>query len=333
MKFFRNMLLAACVVASSVTAMAQNEKMVVYLSDGTSQAISASDIDHVEFSTNSTVPADAKFQLSVTDVHSLYCTFNAVPAEGVGTYNVMYDLKSVYDQFDSEAALVAEDINLYKQWAQSYQMTFADLLKAVLLTGNAKQLITGICPGKDYKLWAYGLDTEGNQTTSVTAIDFTIPAVKNRISNTIEVTLSENADGVPTATYTPDDTTRYYLSGSVPESATDQEIEDAINSNMSNAIGNYMMQGYSASDAIKALCDKGEITSTLSSAAAGKNYYAVAAYLNEEGAVCSAIFKKKYTGVNNAGTSSVKSTSNAFSKANKDKQLRIEGLRLVRLPR
>ena len=129
MKFFRNMLLAACVAASSATAMAQNEKMVVYLSDGTSQAISASDIDHVEFSTNSTVPADAKFQLSVTDVHSLYCTFNAVPAEGVGTYNVMYDLKSVYDQFDSEAALVAEDINLYKQWAQSYQMTFADLLK------------------------------------------------------------------------------------------------------------------------------------------------------------------------------------------------------------
>ena len=43
-------------------------------------------------------------------------------------------------------------------------------------------------------------------------------------------------------------------------------------------------------------CDKGVSDQAFSSATSGTKYYAVAAFLNSEGAVCSKIFKKEFTG-------------------------------------
>lgn len=252
----------AAMLAAATGASAQTEKMVVYLSDGTTQAIPTAEIDHVEFAT-AAAPTDKPISIALNEAHALHAYITATAPASVGTYMVMYDTKQTYDSYANEAAVVADDVNYLTQYASYYGSTLAAVLKNILVSGTSKQLITGILPGTAYTVWAYGMDTSATQTTGLTTFTFTAPAVE-KISNTIDVVIGQGSDGYPTATFTPDDATLYYVSGSISSQYSDEQIEAAINSSMSNGIGNYLQQSQTVDAAIADLCDKGNVTNTLS---------------------------------------------------------------------
>ncbi len=306
---FRHMALAALLATAAGTAQAQTNYMVVHLNNGTTQRVKASDIDHVEFTTTNTPSTEKPVTLNVTETHPLYARYTSSAPTSLGTYLVMYDQKSVFSGYRTDDEVVAADLKLMEQAAAQYGMTREEFLKAYLETGDSQttMLITGIVPNRAYTLWGYGMTEAGERTSGITTLEFTTPAV-TYIDNTIAIDINTNSDGYPQATFTPDDETLPFMSGYVPATATDQEIEDAMNASISNGIGNYFMYNMTIDDFLEQQCDKGVSDQAFSSSTSGTKYYAVAAFLNSEGAVCSKIFKKEFTGGAVSTTSTAPST-------------------------
>ncbi len=298
----RNLLLGAC-VAFSASAFAQTENMLVHLKDGSVQRFSVDQVDSVSFSSSSSDEKDV-LNMKVDEVGQLFAAFSAKPESSVGTYNIMYLSKSEYDQYQSEDDVVADDLLYFSQYAQYYGMSLSSFLSAILYTGDVSDYVIGIIPNEDYVIWGYGMDTSGNLTTPFRKLTFhTLPVEKKDGNIAINVTYA--TDGTPTVKFTPDDTSRSYISGFVADTLSDSYIVDLINQDTSNNLYDYISGDSSLSDGVAALTDKGERTVQLSGSSAGESYYAVAAYVSDGGAIESELCKERIV-VPSSSTSSVK---------------------------
>ncbi len=284
----RNLILGAC-VAFSASAFAQTENMLVHLKDGTVQRFSVDQVDSVSFSSASADEKDV-LNMKIDEVAQLYAAFSANPESGVGTYNIMYLSKAEYDQYESDEAVVADDLVFFSQYAQYYGMSLSSFLSQVLYNGSMSDFVTGIAPDEDYVIWGYGMDTNGKLTTPMRKLTFhTLPVEKKE--GKLDINVAYATDGTPQITFTPDDTNRAYISGFVPDTLSDSDIVLLMNQSTSNSLYDYISGESSVSDALKDLADYGVRNVELSGVTAGASYYAVAAYVSNGGAVESNLYK------------------------------------------
>lgn len=285
----RNLFLSAC-VAFSATAFAQSENMLVHLKDGSVQRFSVDQVDSVSFSSSSSSTEKDVLNMKIDEVGQLFATFSAKPESSVGTYNIMYLSKAEYERYKSDDDVVADDLLYFTQLGQYYGMSLSSVLSQVLYSGDVSDWVTGIVPDDDYVVWGYGMDTNGNLTTPFHKLTFhTLPVEQKGGKVGIDVTY--DTDGTPNITFTPDDNSRAYISGFVPDTLSDADILTAIHQSVSNSLYDYLSGEQSVSDAKKALTDQGVRSVQLSGATAGSSYYAVAAYVSDGCAVESDLCK------------------------------------------
>lgn len=321
-KTLRHLALAT-LVATTGMAHAQTQNMVIVKKDGTQLKFNVAQVDSVKFKQIAD-EAQGTVNLKIDSAHPYYLQVSTKPQD-LGTYNLMYLGKDEYT-YATDAACVADDLAYYQQLASYYNMTLADVLSQVLLSDATTEYVGPILPGDEVVVWAYGMDaTNGAQTSPFEKFTATAPTVPVG-SGTVSVAV----DG-SNVVFTPDNDSRYYCFGLVPNSYTDQDVTDNMMAYLGETIVNGLYDGSDAQTTIAEQCAKGKYSiasSDLGVDGEVSGYDAVAVYVNEEGVPCSAISRCSLENLSTT-TSSVKGIGFSTTKAHLFQQVKPQ-LRIVR---
>ncbi|MBQ2873729.1 MAG: hypothetical protein IJE85_00365 [Bacteroidales bacterium] len=172
--------------------------------------LSACDRPDPEVPEEPVVP-EYEFLLDVSDVTSTSCRFSVTPADETMTYVVMLVDKASYDEYENEFKYQDSDLEWFERKAMEEGLTLEDWLAGFLKKGKFEGEESGLMPGENYYLYAYGLDYQGYFTTGVTKVEFSTPEIPmTDVSFTIEVKdiglTSAKVDVTPS-----DDKARYFV--------------------------------------------------------------------------------------------------------------------------
>lgn len=172
--------------------------------------LSACDKPEPEVPEEPVVP-DYEFLLDVSDVTSTSCRFSVTPADEAMTYVVMLVDKASYDEYENEFKYQDSDLEWFERKAMEEGLTLEGWLAGFLKKGKFEGEESGLMPGENYYLYAYGLDYQGYFTTGVTKVEFSTPEIPmTDVSFTIEVKdiglTSAKVDVTPS-----DDKARYFV--------------------------------------------------------------------------------------------------------------------------
>lgn len=153
----------------------------------------------------------ADFVLAVSDITSVSCNFSVIPADDQMSYVVMLVEKSEFDDFEDEYKYQDSDLEWFERKAMEEGLTLEGWLAGFLKKGKFEGEESGLMPGENYYLYAYGLDYQGYFTTGVTKVEFSTPEIPmTDVSFTIEVKdiglTSAKVDVTPS-----DDKARYFV--------------------------------------------------------------------------------------------------------------------------
>lgn len=292
----------ATLLAATGTSYAQTQNMVIVKADGTRTTINVAKIDSVVIRQ---AAEQAGVNLKLDAVKPLYAQFTTSPAD-VTSYNVMFMDTEDYDAaYQSDADVVADDLAYIQQMADAYGYELSALLQQVLFTEDVTEYVTGITPGSSVTLWGYGMDYTGAQTSPFEKVTFTTPTVE-KTAGSIAITAATSGTP-PTVTFTPDDASRYYMIGYVESTKTDAEIEDMMNAYVSENLIDYLEDGGGISAYLSENAGKGTFSQDITNLSNAETYDAVAAYLNEDGAVCSAVTRVSLSSATTTSSATVKS--------------------------
>lgn len=267
-------------------------EMVLYMKDKSQKRIPVESIDSISFEEK--IP----LQGSLTETSSLYAAWSIKAEDPDMTYNVMYLERKEFDEkYPTDDLVVQDDLTYYKELAEGYGMSLPELLESFLFSGDITDYHIGLLPGEEYVMWYYGLSLEGKQTTPLQKIYFTTTkpeAVTSKIA--IKHTI---ADGVISVDYTPEDNNLYYTNGVIlPEVAATlndnpEAIKDVVQKGISNALADYLYNGEPISNYLEKN-PKGASTKQFR-VNKGDTVYLVAAFLDENCAICSEVTFVKVT--------------------------------------
>lgn len=202
--------------------------------------------------------------------------------------------KEVLDaEYPTDEALVADDKQWMEDMAKSYGMSVSEMVSQFTYTGNFDEYQANLLPGHEYVVWMHGMDEQANSTTPVTKIAFRAKDV-DRIANTVTLTAEKTAEGIK-VTASPDDKTKNYTLGFFPTSMMRDEMtgmpqgtrdymQTGISSSLYDYLANNEMSRFFENNAFK-----GDANITYTNPSRNTEYYIVAAYLDDEAAICSDI--------------------------------------------
>lgn len=205
--------------------------------------LSACDKPEPEVPEEPVVP-DYEFLLDVSDVTSTSCRFSVTPADEAMTYVVMLVDKASYDEYENEFKYQDSDLEWFERKAMEEGLTLEDWLAGFLKKGKFEGEESGLMPGENYYLYAYGLDYQGYFTTGVTKVEFSTPEIPmTDVSFTIEVKdiglTSAKVDVTPS-----DDKARYFVNVfSIEEYQQWGGNDDAFAAQAAALVDYYIMMG------------------------------------------------------------------------------------------
>lgn len=151
--------------------------------------LSACDRPDPEVPEEPVVP-EYEFLLDVSDVTSTSCRFSVTPADETMTYVVMLVDKASYDEYENEFKYQDSDLEWFERKADEEGVTLEEWLAAFLKKGKFEGEESGLMPGENYYLYAYGLEKEGYFTTGVTKMEFSTPEIEVK-DVTFEISVSD----------------------------------------------------------------------------------------------------------------------------------------------
>lgn len=202
--------------------------------------------------------------------------------------------KEVFDaEYPTDEALIAEDKQWIEEMAKSYDSSVADMVKSWTYQGNNEEYQANLLPGHEYVVWMHGMDENANSTTPVTKIAFRAKDV-DRIANTVTLNAEKTAEGIK-VTASPDDKTKNYTLGFFPTSKMRDEMtgmpqgtRDYMQTGISSSLYDYLVSN-EMSRFFENNAFKGDANITYTNPSRNTEYYIVAAYLDDEAAICSDI--------------------------------------------
>ena len=209
-------------------------------------------------------------------------------------YYVSYLEKEVFDaEYPTDEALVADDKTWMEEMAKSYGMSVSEMVSSFTYMGNYDDYQANLLPGREYVVWMHGMDEQANSSTPVTKIAFRTKNV-DRIANTVTLTAEKTADGIYVEAK-PDDMTKNYTLGFFPTSKMRDEMtgepqgtRDYMQTGISSALYDYLVNNemplFFENNAFR-----GDAKITYTNPKDGTEYYIVAAYLDDDAAICSDI--------------------------------------------
>ena len=285
----RNMALCAFSFCSIATYAQQDRNVVFHMSDKTTKTVSLAGVDSLTFEKAVRTPLNLDLE-----IHSTYVKMIMTCSDPNMHYYVSYLEKEVFDaEYPTDEALVADDKQWMEDMAKSYGMSVSEMISSFTYTGNFDEYQANLLPGHEYVVWMHGMDEQANSTTPVTKIAFRAKDVE-RIANTVTLTAEKTAEGIK-VTASPDDKTKNYTLGFFPTSMMRDEMtgmpqgtrdymQTGISSSLYDYLANNEMPLFFENNAFK-----GDANITYTNPSRNTEYYIVAAYLDDEAAICSDI--------------------------------------------
>lgn len=285
----RNIALCAFSLCSIATYAQQDRNVVFHMSDKTTKTVSLVGVDSLTFEKAVRTPLNLDLE-----IHSTYIKQIMTCSDPNMRYYVSYLEKEVFDaEYPTDEALVADDKQWMEDMAKSYGMSVSEMVSQFTYTGNFDEYQANLLPGHEYVVWMHGMDEQANSTTPVTKIAFRAKDV-DRIANTVTLTAEKTAEGIK-VTASPDDKTKNYTLGFFPTSMMRDEMtgmpqgtrdymQTGISSSLYDYLSNNEMPRFFENNAFK-----GDANITYTNPSRNTEYYIVAAYLDDEAAICSDI--------------------------------------------
>lgn len=269
------------------------QQMTIHLKDGTTEKVNIGNIKEVDFA-----PSEEENHFTIKDLNAYeyYIKFTISPSDPTMTYNAMYLEKGDFDKYESEEAIIADDLQFFQDYADYYDMELSELLPYWLYSGDLSEYILDAQPDTEYVIWYYGMDTSGAQTTSIEKIVVKTPSLET-IANTLSVEASVEGT-TATLKVMPDDNSLRYFTGVLPvSSASDEkEMREAMQSTICDNLTSYVYDlGKEDTDCLNDITYTGVRTQTFESLTAGKEYYVMAGYVNDHLAIVSSLSYQKAT--------------------------------------
>lgn len=285
----RNIALCAFSLCSIATYAQQDRNVVFHMSDKTTKTVSLAGVDSLTFEKAVRTPLNLDL-----DIHSTYIKEIMTCSDPNMYYYVSYLEKEVFDaEYPTDEALVADDKKWIEEMAKSYNSSVADMVKSWTYQGNKDEYQANLLPGHEYVVWMHGMDENANSTTPVTKIAFRAKDV-DRIANVVTLTAEMTTEGIK-VTASPDDKTKNYTLGFFPTSKMRDEMtgkpqgtRDYMQTGISSSLYDYLTNGemprFFENNAFQ-----GDANITYTNPSRNTEYYIVAAYLDDEAAICSDI--------------------------------------------
>lgn len=285
----RNIALCAFSLCSIATYAQQDRNVVFHMSDKTTKTVSLVGVDSLTFEKAVRTPLNLDL-----DIHSTYIKQIMTCSDPNMRYYVSYLEKELFDEYyPTDDKLIAEDKQWIEEMAKSYNSSVADMVKNWAYQGNYEEYQANLLPGHEYVVWMHGMDENANSTTPVTKIAFRAKDV-DRIANVVTLTAEKTTEGIK-VTASPDDKTKNYTLGFFPTSKMRDEMtgmpqgtrdymQTGISSSLYDYLTNNEMPLFFENNAFQ-----GDAKITYTNPKEGTEYYIVAAYLDDEAAICSDI--------------------------------------------
>lgn len=285
----RNIALCAFSLCSIATYAQQDRNVVFHMSDKTTKTVSLAGVDSLTFEKAVRTPLNLDL-----DIHSTYVKMIMTCSDPNMHYYVSYLEKELFDEYyPTDDKLIAEDKQWIEEMAKSYNSSVADMVKNWAYQGNNEEYQANLLPGHEYVVWMHGMDENANSTTPVTKIAFRAKDV-DRIANVVTLTAEIATEGIK-VTASPDDKTKNYTLGFFPTSKMRDEMtgkpqgtRDYMQTGISSSLYDYLTNGemprFFENNAFQ-----GDANITYTNPSRNTEYYIVAAYLDDEAAICSDI--------------------------------------------
>lgn len=285
----RNIALCAFSLCSIATYAQQDRNVVFHMSDKTTKTVSLVGVDSLTFEKAVRTPLNLDLE-----IHSTYIKQIMTCSDPNMRYYVSYLEKEIFDaEYPTDEALVADDKQWMEDMAKSYGMSVSEMVSQFTYTGNFDEYQANLLPGHEYVVWMHGMDEQANSTTPVTKIAFRAKDV-DRIANTVTLTAEKTAEGIK-VTASPDDKTKNYTLGFFPTSMMRDEMtgmpqgtRDYMQTGISCSLYDYLVNN-EMSRFFENNAFKGDANITYTNPSRNTEYYIVAAYLDDEAAICSDI--------------------------------------------
>lgn len=285
----RNIALCAFSLCSIATYAQQDRNVVFHMSDKTTKTVSLVGVDSLTFEKVVRTPLNLDLE-----IHSTYIKQIMTCSDPNMRYYVSYLEKELFDEYyPTDDKLIAEDKQWIEEMAKSYNSSVADMVKNWAYQGNYEEYQANLLPGHEYVVWMHGMDEQANSTTPVTKIAFRAKDV-DRIANVVTLTAEKTTEGIK-VTASPDDKTKNYTLGFFPTSKMRDEMtgepqgtRDYMQTGISSSLYDYLANG-EMSRFFEINAFQGEAKITYTNPSRNTEYYIVAAYLDDEAAICSDI--------------------------------------------
>lgn len=285
----RNIALCAFSFCSIATYAQQDRNVVFHMSDKTTKTVSLAGVDSLTFEKAVRTPLNLDL-----DIHSTYIKEIMTCSDPNMSYYVSYLEKELFDEYyPTDDKLIAEDKQWIEEMAKSYDSSVADMVKSWTYQGNNEEYQANLLPGHEYVVWMHGMDENANSTTPVTKIVFRAKDV-DRIANTVTLTAEKTAEGIK-VTASPDDKTKNYTLGFFPTSKMRDEMtgmplgtRDYMQTGISSSLYDYLVSN-EMSRFFENNAFQGDANITYTNPSRNTEYYIVAAYLDDDAAICSDI--------------------------------------------
>lgn len=293
--FLRNLAAVAFLMSSLAASAQQDRNLVVHYADKTTTNIDLTKVDSLTFEKKK---GDSPISIDL-DIHETYVRISLNCTDPSLKYYMSYLEKENFDkEYANDEELTAADKQWMEEMAQSYGMTTKELIPEFTYTGANEEYQDCLLPGHDYIIWVHGMDDDANANTPVTKILFRAKAT-TKISNTIQLK-AEKVDGGISVVCTPDDATRRYTLGSAALSNMYDEFtgdklgtRDYMQTGLSSSLYDYLVEEGSLERYLEKATSTGNTSLTYKGLKDGTEYYIVAAYVDDEAAICSDITQVK----------------------------------------
>lgn len=283
------MALCAFSFCSIATYAQQDRNVVFHMSDKTTKTVSLAGVDSLTFEKAVRTPLNLDLE-----IHSTYIKEIMTCSDPNMSYYVSYLEKELFDEYyPTDDKLIAEDKQWIEEMAKSYNSSVADMVKNWAYQGNYEEYQANLLPGHEYVVWMHGMDENANSTTPVTKIAFRAKDV-DRIANTVTLTAEKTAEGI-NVTASPDDKTKNYTLGFFPTSKMRDEMtgmplgtRDYMQTGISSSLYDYLVSN-EMSRFFENNAFQGDANITYTNPSRNTEYYIVAAYLDDDAAICSDI--------------------------------------------
>lgn len=229
------------------------------------------------------------------DIHECYVGESLATTDKTMYYYVSYLEKELFDEYgyDDDATLADADKTWLEETSAGYGVSLEEGIEGLCYQGDFEEFQDGLLPDHDYVIWCHGVAQDGSCNTAITRIPFRTKPAQTTTAR-LHLDAQSTAEGVK-VTCTPDDNDRFYTLGSIVKAnmvdeltGNELSLRDYMQKGISQSLYDYLV-GEGMDYWFEQSASKGPLSITFSGLQSGEEYYIVAAYLDDEAAICSEI--------------------------------------------